>query len=174
MNPSYIGAAETKIVTLSEQSKKLPENILSLRTMSVDDFIENHASGTLRKSKKIGFRWQNLYKEERVAYEFGWCFECVPVTRVCFGDAVTEGDCHSVTEAAWHIERYITKSLYPEDVWQAKYLQIEYADGSKKEGIGLICRQTSAEWIGQNNILFAMVAEFNTTTMEWEDAQNPF
>ncbi len=60
-NPS---SGKTKIVEL-EVVKGFPENILEVRTMTEDKFIENHGSGSLRKAKKLGTAYKSLYKEER-------------------------------------------------------------------------------------------------------------
>lgn len=58
-NPS---SGKTKIVEL-EVVKGFPENILEVRTMTEDKFIENHGSGSLRKAKKLGTAYKSLYKE---------------------------------------------------------------------------------------------------------------
>lgn len=148
-------------------------NRMQLRFMSADEWINEHASGTLRKNKRLGFAWNDQYVHERVAYEFGWCFEAVPASRVMWGRPYTEGDCHAITEAGWHIERYLQLKLFPEDYYEAKYLQVEYPDGSTKEGIGIVVRQTSAKWVGQGKLVFAIVAEYNKEDGSWT-ATNPF
>lgn len=110
---------------------------------------------------------------ERTAYEFGWGFECLPRSRVTFGDAYTEGDVHAITEAGWHIERYLELSTFPEDRFEAKYVQVEHKDGKKREGIGMIVRETSASFVPSGHIVFAIVAELDVATGEWRDAENP-
>ena len=54
-NPS---SGKTKIVEL-EVVKGFPENILEVRTMTEDKFIENHGSGSLRKAKKLGTAYKS-------------------------------------------------------------------------------------------------------------------
>lgn len=146
---------------------------VQVRMMSADDFVERHASGTLRKNKRLGMVWREQYLVERTAYEFGWCFECLPRSRVTFGDAYTEGDVHAVTEAGWHIERYLELSTFPEDRFETKYITVEHKDGSKNEGIGIIVRETSAGFVPGGHIVFAIVAEFDVDTKSWRAAQNP-
>src|SRR4051794_16722101 len=101
---------------------------VAMRQLEADQFIERHASGTLRKNKRLGMAWREQYLEERMAYEFGWGFECQPRSRVTFGDAYTESNCGPVTEAGWHIERYLEMSVFPEDCFEAKYINVEYKD----------------------------------------------
>lgn len=147
--------------------------LVAVRTMDADTFIERHASGTLRKNKRIGMVWREQYLHERAAYELGWAFECLPRSRVTFGDAYTEGDVKALTEAGWHIERYIELSVFPEDQFEAKYINVEYKDGVTREGVGLIVRQTSAVFVPAGHLVFAIVAEFDPKTKQWHDAVNP-
>lgn len=167
---------ETLIVDMNEEIKSCSALAprVNQRTMSADEWVETHASGTLRKNKRLGMTWRNQYIEERVCYEYGWEFELQPRSRIMFGDAFTEGDESAVTEAGWHIERFMEMKIFPEDIIEAKYINVEYSWGEKKEGIGIIFRQTSSEWLPKGHILFAIVAEFNTETGEWKEAVNPF
>ena len=89
---------ETKIVNPKNDYKCIKRRF-DIRMMSASDWIEEHGSGTLRKNKKLGMAWKAQYLEERIAYEFGWEFECQARSRIMFGDAYTEGDCSAVTEA---------------------------------------------------------------------------
>jgi hypothetical protein len=146
---------------------------VALRRMTAEEFIEKHASGTLRKNKRLGMVWREQYLDERTAYEFGWGFECQPRSRVTFGDAFTEPDSKSVTEAGWHIERYMELSIFPEDRFETKYVNVEYKDGRKREGIGMIVRQTSAAFVPGGHIVFAIVAEFDPVRKTWLEAKNP-
>jgi hypothetical protein len=147
--------------------------IIALRTMDADAFVEKHASGTLRKNKRVGMVWREQYLHERAAYELGWAFECLPRSRVTFGDAYTEGDCKPLTEAGWHIERYIEMSVFPEDQFEAKYINVEYKDGVTREGVGMVVRQTSAAFVPGGHLVFAIIAEFDAKTKQWRDAVNP-
>ncbi|MES2953666.1 MAG: hypothetical protein V4674_03870 [Patescibacteria group bacterium] len=167
---------QTEKVPVSKETRSASVLVrrLAVREMSADTFVENHASGTLRKNKRLGMAWRKQYLEERTCYEFGWKFECIERSRLTFGDAYTESDCHSVTEAGWHIERLITLSVFPEDRYEAKYIHVEYATGEKKEGIGVIVRQTSAQFVPEGHLVFAIVAEFDPEMKEWLHAENPF
>jgi len=147
------------------------DNILNIRNMSEDDWIEKFASGTLRKNKRIGFFYRTQYIHERICYEFGPVFESMPRSYVTFGDAITEEDCHPITEAGYYMERYMSKSIFKEDYFEVKYLIVQYNDGSKKEGVGLVVRKTSCNWIPQGHLVFGIVAEFKNN--KWLEALNP-
>lgn len=154
---------ETRVVPSSfNNTKNLPPAIASRvqeRAMDPDKWIEIHGSGTLRKNKRIGFAWETQYRHERLAYEFGYAFESLPKTQVCYNDAISEGDCHPVTEAGWFIERYMTLSVFSEDRYEVKYIIVEDRDGTRREGIGIIVKQTSFA-IPRGNVIFAIVAEY--------------
>ncbi len=167
---------ETQVIPISDIVRTSPAlaKRQSIREMSPEDWIERYASGTLRKNKRLGMAWHSQYLTERVAFEFGWEFELQPRSRVTFGDAFTEGDVSAITEAGWHIDRYLELCVFPEDRVECKYLQVEYADGSKTEGIGMVVRETSAAWIGRGNLVFAIVAAFDPLTQAWQAAKNPF
>src|SRR5262249_36811643 len=132
-----------------------------------------HASGTLRKNKALGMVWRSQYLEERTAYEFGWGFECLPRSRVTFGDAFTEGDCKPITEAGWFCERYMSLAQFPGDRCEVKYIVVDYGDGRQREGVGLIVRETSASFVPDGHLVFAVVAAFDPVKKRWRGAQNP-
>lgn len=167
---------ETNIVPMAEDLLNIQslKKRIDLRNMKSEEWIQNHASGTLRKNKKLNMAWKSQYLEERIAYEFGWGFEILPKSRVSFGDAISEGDCHSVTEAGWHIERYMEMSIFPEDRVECKHIDVEYPDGTTKTGIGMILRETSANFVPSGHIVFAIVAEYDTVKKQWLEARNPF
>ena len=173
-NPDFT-TMETNIVPLTDatQLTSILENRLRIREMSADEWIDRYASGTLRKNKRLGMVWHSQYLAERIAFEFGWQFEIQPRSRVTFGDAFTEGDVQPITEAGWHIDRYLELFVWPMDRVECKYLQVEYADGRKTEGIGMVVRTTSAAWIGKGNLVFAIVTAFDPSTQTWQPAQNP-
>jgi hypothetical protein len=166
---------ETRIVPVDDSVLASPAlaRLLAIRTMEAEAFVEKHASGTLRKNRRLGMVWREQYLEERVAYEFGWEFQCLPRSRVTFGDAYTEGDVSAITEAGWHIERYIELLPFPEDKLETKYVNVEYKDGSTREGIGMIVRQTSAPWVPGGHIVFAIVAAYDPVKKAWHEAKNP-
>lgn len=107
---------ETQIVVAQEPLSPRQE----LRHMMEDAWIDRHGSGTLRKNKRLKMAWKSQYMSERIAWEFGHTFEVLPRSRVMYGDAITEGDCHAVTEAGWFIDRYFTLngSCFPQDYCQ--------------------------------------------------------
>jgi len=167
---------ETNIVKLKKDIRKCKalSGRVKQRTMSADDWIEKHGSGTLRKNKKLGMAWRAHYLEERTAYEFGWEFEIQPKSRIMFGDAFTEGDESAVTEAGWHIERFMEMNTFMGDKVSCKYINVEYSWGEKKEGIGIILKETSAQWVPKGHIIFAIVSLFDTKKGEWGESNNPF
>jgi len=166
---------ETQVVP-TELTGTLPPpvlNRLALRMMTPELWVETHGSGTLRKNKRIGFAWMSQYWHERIAYEFGYAFEMLPRTRVVYNDAITEGDCHPITESGWFMERYMTLSIFPEDRFEVKYIIVEDSDGTRREGVGIIVKQTSFS-IPEGNVLFAIVAEFDNNKKMFLPAKNPF
>lgn len=146
---------------------------LQIRRMSAEDWVEAHASGTLRKNKRVGMSWRSQYLEERTLFEFGWTFQLLPKSRITWGVPITEGDNPSVTEAGWHIERYIALRAFPEDRFEAAYLQVEPDNGKRVEGIGLVVRETSAAWLPGGHLAFALVAQYKKRKKTWLPAQNP-
>jgi hypothetical protein len=146
---------------------------VAIRNLSEEDWIEKHGSGTLRKNKRIGFTYRTQYLSERVAYEFGYGFEIVPRAQITFGDPITEGECPSLTEAGWHIERYLELDPFG-DYFEAKYIHASYRDNTQREGVGIIVRETSAPWLPAGHIVFSIVAEFDPAKKDWKHAINPF
>lgn len=152
----------TTVVPVSAEVRGSPalKARLAVREMSADSWIDAHASGTLRKNKRLGFAWRDQYLRERTAFEFGWAFICVPRTRVEWGTPITEGDNSAITEAGWHIDRMLALWPYPEDYFEVKHLTIEL-EGKTARGIGLIVRSTSASWVPAGNIICGVIAEYD-------------
>lgn len=163
--------AFTKVIELSESFDF--SHLTHARIMSKTDFIDKHGSGTLRKNQRLGFAVRSQYLEERTAFDFGWGFECIPVSRVRWGDPISEGDCKSVTEAGWFADRYIERVRYPGDVIEVKSIEVEYPDQSKREGIGLVVRETTAPWVPKGYIIFAIISEWDVKNNCYLPAQNP-
>ena len=165
---------------LKEVYDSLPPSLkrrVDQRHMKADDWIESHASGTLRKNKRIGMAWTNHYYTERFAYEFGWGFEVLPSTRVNFGQAITAGDCSAITECGWHCERIMQMDIFG-DEFEVKYIKAQGGFGKnakpdvEREGVGLVVRKTSAPFVPKGHLVFAIIAELNKETGVWE-AENP-
>jgi hypothetical protein len=149
------------------------QNRVTIRQMSESDWIENHGSGTLRKNKRIGFTYRTQYLAERVAYEFGYGFQILPRSQVTFGDPISEENCSPLTEAGWHIERYMSLDIFG-DYFEAKYINASFRDGSQHEGVGIIVRETSAAWIPSGHIVFSIITIFDPFKKIWNNAINPF
>lgn len=147
---------------------------IAVRQKGEDEWIDTHASGSLRKAHRIGFASRKMYLHERTAHEWGWGFECAPSGNLLAGTPLMEGDCPPLTEAAWHIERYLTLGLFGGDEMVASYLQITEADGKKREGVGLLLTKSSAEWLPERHAVFAIIAPFDPLTGRYLPAQNPF
>lgn len=146
---------------------------IAARAMSADEFIERHGSGTLRKNRRVGMDWSGQYLHERTAFEFGWAFEAIHETRVLWGTPITQGDSKPVTEAGWFIDRYATICAFPGDELEAKYITVEYPDGTRREGLGIVVRRTSATFVPEKHMVFAIVAEWDAARKEYRDAVNP-
>lgn len=155
-----------------EGAGSLNHRLLVQWTLTEDEWINAHASGTLRKNKRPGFAYRKQYLEERIAYQFGFGFEIAPRSRVTTGVPITEGDCHAVTEAGWHIERYMTMQLFEADECEARYIRVD-EDGSSREGIGIVITKTSVGWIPEGHTVFAIIAEYDPLKKEYKEAQNP-
>lgn len=160
---------KTKKVPFEESNTVLD----NLRTMSKEEFIENHGSGTLRKNTRLGMNTHSQYLEERIAYEFGWEFMMAPTSRVQIGATISEGDCHSLTELGWHAERYMARSVFKEDKISVNYITFSDIEGNTIEGNGLVINQTSYN-VPENHVIFAIVSLWNNETEAWEEAANPF
>lgn len=166
---------ETKKINIPSELLEIKalDHIIKQRTMSAEEWIAIHASGTLRKNKSIGMVWKQQYLSERVAYQYGFEFNIIPKSRILTGEALTEGDNHSVTEAGWHIERYMNLNLFKEESIKCLYLNIE-TDNEVTEGIGMLFESTTAQWIPEGYVVYAVVAEFDKKNGVFLPANNPF
>lgn len=160
---------ETIVVPFRNSNTKLDK----VRTMSKEEFIENHGSGTLRKNTKIGIKSHSQYLEERIAYEFGWGFQSMPSTRVTVGEAITEGDVKGLTELGWFAERYLMTRVFEEDLIEVKIIQYEDCAGKRFEGNGIVVKQTSFN-VPNGHLVFAIITHYDTQKEEWGEAENPF
>jgi len=149
------------------------ESRIKIRLMSADDWIERYASGTLRKNKRLGMAWFDQYVHERVAFEYGYGFECPHRTRITFGDASTQGDCKPITEAGWFIDRHIEIRVFAEDYYETKYIIVETEGSPRREGIGMVLRETSSPWIPAGRLVFSIVAHWSYEKQTFLPAINP-
>ena len=148
----------------------------AIRFMPDAEFIENKASGTLRKNSKLGMRHKEQLSAERLAYEFGYNFESATSSRITFNDAMTMCDCKPLTECGWFAERFITlqKTIFPEDEYMVKYMILEEEDGSRREGVALMVKKTSYPHLKPGRVIFCLMAKYDTTKKEYLKAVNPF
>jgi hypothetical protein len=173
---------KTIVVPLPELNDKLRTNEtlrgyvqrVDMRAMTRDTFIEEHASGTLRKSARMGLDVRKLYMNERCAYEFGFQFQCEPANRVTMGIPYAIGDNHSLTESVWHFERMVTMSIFPEDKFEIRYMTVTDGDNKVTEGIGVFVAQTSAQFIRDECVLFAWLTIYDKKRDKFLEPMNPF
>lgn len=158
---------------LSDLTKENPFVLrIRARFMSSEEFLEMHASGTLRKNSRLGFDYKKQLLHERIAFDFGYGFEAIHESHVNWGIPLTEGDCHPITEAGWHVDRYQFVA-FPGDEFEAKYLKIHTGNGPDREGIGIIIRKTSAPYIPANFVVFSIIAEVDAVKHDYKPALNP-
>lgn len=167
------GSKATEKISLPDFDNSSFDLRVKVRTMSEDDFIENHSSGTLRKNKRLGFHYKKQYLHERIAFDFGYGFEAIPESRINWGQPITEGDCSAITEAGWFIDRY-QFFAFPGDTFEAKYLHVSAENEPPREGPGIIIRKTSASYIPSSHVVFAIIAEVNSKDHCYYPARNPF
>lgn len=175
---------ETVIVKVSEDIKKCKSKGLQLQVLmretplskwlSTPD-LSDRLSGTLKKNARIGFKHNSQLEGEAICQTLGWGFEVIATTYVTFNDAITEGDCHSLTEVGWHVDRLLSVNPFEEDYFELKYINIQDMEGNiERQGVGLIVRETSVQWIRKGAICIALLTEYNSRSGEWTECVNPF
>lgn len=139
-----------------------------------EEFIDKCASGTLRKAAKLGFAHKDLYTEERISYEFGFEFMRAPSSRVLYGPPVVEGDNHFITEAIWHIERYLTLKTTETTKFSCTYINWEDCCGVVTEGIGIRVLESESSLFVEGFEIFAIVCIWDRANNCWLKTVNPF
>lgn len=126
------------------------------RSLDEADWINQHASGTLRHSKNLGLFYHSLYLHERVAFTFGLNFNIVPRSRLTYGPAIAEGDNHAFTEACFCIRRVRSENAF--DLFSNPvYITVE--NDTTEEGLGVLVRSAGGcEWIPKSHIIYAILA----------------
>jgi hypothetical protein len=143
------------------------------RTMPNAEWIEAHGSGTLRDNRQLGFVWSIQCLSERLAYTFGYGFSAFKSHLVTFNDSISECDEAAYTLAGRWVKRYLAKSLFNEDYFELKYVIVSSDNGKRVwEGIGLILRQTSAQFIPEDTMVFAKIARFDPLKEQWDAPVN--
>ncbi len=175
---------ETKTIEIPPYWKDVPnkniQNQLKMRETPLskwleDVFLKDRLSGTLRKNARIGFKYLDQLRQEALCLTLGWGFECLKSTYVTFNDAISEGDCHALTEVGWHIDRLINIHPWEEDTFILKYIVVQDKKGNiEKQGIGVVVKETSIQWIGPGNLVFAILTEYDPIKEIWSPCTNPF
>lgn len=163
----------TKLVEMSEASNALPNRIIEPRLMKNGDFINEHGSGTLRDNKELGFVWSLQCLSERLAYTFGYGFSAFKAHLVMFNDSISECDEKAYTLAGRWFKAYNAKKLFSEDYFEVKYAAIyDESRVLQWEGIVVIVRETSANFIPQNTMVLAKVTEYQSSKGAWTPPVN--
>jgi cytidine deaminase len=138
-----------------------------------DPFLSDRLSGTIKKNAKLGMKYVDQLRHEALCQTLGWTWESVQSSYLTFNDAITEGDCHAITESGWFADRWIALKMFREEHYECKYIIVDTPEG-RREGIGLICRQTLIQWCQPGSIIFCILAEYDYKNKKWLEAQNPF
>lgn len=165
---------KTEKVSISKEAvDSLPARIIENRSQGNAQWIEEHGSGTLRDNKGLDFVWSIQCLSERLAYTFGYGFSAHKSHLVTFNDTISECDEPAYTLAGRWTKRYLAKVLFPEDYFEVKYVIVKNEEGGREwEGIGLIVRQTSAQFIPDNTMVVAKIARFDPKVGKWDLAIN--
>ena len=161
---------ETKI---APSASVATHDLIVLRAMPQPEWIERYASGTLRKSTRLGMNTRMHYLNERAAFEFGYGFEVLPTSRVLFGVVQAEGDCKAITELGWHCERLQATRRWAEDEFEPKYIVVDDRSDFRREGVGIVVWQTSADWVPRAHLVFAITCEWDLKLKRWAEPENP-
>lgn len=146
---------------------------LRAREMSAEEWVETYGTGTLRHAKFLGLRWKSQYLEERTAFEFGWEFQCVPASRVTFGDVKAEGDCRAITELVWHTRRMRALHPFAGDDFIPKYFFLTEEGDHTTEGVGIWVKTTTAPWVPEGHMVFAITAVYDKKAKDFLEPVNP-
>lgn len=146
----------------------------SLNDWLIDPWLSARLSGTVKKNAALNMKVTDQLRGEALAQTLGWTWESVQSSLLNFNDAISEGDCHAITEAGWFADRYIQLKHFAEDHFEMKYIIVDDHAGERKEGVGLICRQTNIQWIQPGSIVFCFLTLWDPFNKEWSEAQNPF
>lgn len=147
---------------------------IAQRFLSESEWIEKHASGTLRHSKNLGLEYQDLYLHERVAFEFGATFTYQHCGRLESRPLVIEGDCHPLTEFGWYVRKYLLHNIFDEDKFVPCHITMTKPGGTF-ESAALVCTHTSAPWIPEKKVIYAMIAQRVSCdgVSKWQEAVSP-
>lgn len=176
--PVVAGNATRKVAVNAElAASPVLVGLVHARTMSQSNFIATHASGTLRNAAglpgRVVISGQSL--EERTAFVFGYIWRCLTAADVREGDPLTESDTPAITAAMEWARRYIDRNPFPEDHFEYRYLEILDEHGKiAEEGLGMVCRQTSAQYLPEGKIICCLIAEWDETVGAYKQAKNPF
>lgn len=174
---------DTQIVAFQhlDLKRKIPglSNQLIMRETPLANWLTTSSladrlSGTLRKNARLGFKYQSQLKEEALAQTLGWAFESVKSTYVTFNDAISEGDSPSLTEVGWFVDRLL--AIHPwEDEFLLKYIVVQDSHGViERQGVGVIVKSTSIQWIPKGDLVFALLTEYDVSTKTFSECINPF
>lgn len=175
---------QTEVVSINElfKGQLTPglQLLVKMRETSLNEWLKtpelaDRLSGTLKKNARIGFKYYNQLEHEALCQVLGYGFESIPTTYITFNDAITEGDCHSLTEVGWHFDRLLSINIFPEDFFELKYINIQDIHGNiERQGVGIIVRSTSIQWVRKGQMVFSLLTEYDANKKVWTDCINPF
>lgn len=166
----------TKIVAY-DRGVSLPHN--TIRELTKRGFIEEYASGTLRKSFWCGLDVQDMYLHERIAYEFGYAFEMFKKEDIkSIKDVVARVDYPVIKESMWLFERYRTLNTFKKtDVFSFKEVLLKNGENF----YGIVVEQTSFlshEGFSEECYIIAPMTTISTSSYDgsksFSEVQNPF
>lgn len=173
----------TEIVKFNEETLNSKINgvktAVLMRNCKLSDWLKipelsDRLSGTVKKNAKLGMKVTDQLRHEALCQTLGWTWESVQSSYLNYNDAISEGDCHSITEAGWFADRWLNTQMFEEEYYECKYIIVDDHSGNRREGIGLICRNTLIQWIQPGSMVFCILAEWDSKNKQWLDAQNPF
>ncbi len=124
-------------------------------------WIDTFGSGSLRRAVDEGMRWQNMYRSERAAFEFGYGFEVWQDSRVTTGSALAEGDSPTTTETCWwaRVLRHRAAKAGDEHVYVVVHATVSDDDGVR-EGVAIECVPSPRpRWMGKEMRLIAFTKD---------------
>lgn len=104
----------TKEYSTSGLSNLIKMRNCKLTEWLTDPFLSDRLSGTVKKNAKLGMKVVDQLRHEALCQTLGWTWESVQSSYLNYNDAISEGDCHSITEAGWFADRWLALKIFDE------------------------------------------------------------
>lgn len=122
----------------------------------MQEWIAEHASGTLQRAVQEGLSYKNMYLSERTAFEFGYGFELVYNSRLTRGQILAECNTPAITETLW-FTRVLRHRLRPIKVTSHYFILTE--ENQRTEGVGIMLSGLNLpDWIPEGKVPIAFVS----------------